>query len=242
VPTARVALEVGIPQVARVARELGIQSRLDPVPSLSLGTSEVTLLEITGAYAALAAGGTARAPTLIRAIMAPSGEAIPLHPLRDPPGVGADEAYLVTNLLRGVIDSGTGRNARSLGVRGDVAGKTGTTDDFRDAWFVGYTPARAIGVWVGFDREDAVGLTGAAAALPIWASAMRDSEGANGDGTFTRPRGVVSVVIDPETGLLATQDCPDSREEEFIRGTEPTEECDRHGPGLIDRLGRLFGF
>jgi penicillin-binding protein 1B len=242
VPTAAVAHEVGISRVARSARDLGIESPLNEVPSLALGTSEVTLLEITNAYAGLASNGRPRAATLLRGILGADGKDVSLAPQDDPPGVDPAPAYLVTHLLQGVIQHGTGRSARTLGVRGEVAGKTGTTDDYHDAWFVGFTPRRATGVWVGFDRKGDVGLSGAAAALPIWAASMREAEGPRGDGRFERPRGIVSVPIDSETGMLATADCPTFLEEEFIAGTEPQEECNQHGGGIIDRMGHLFGF
>ncbi len=242
VPTARVAMEVGIPRVAEVARDLGIQSTLREVPSLCLGTSEVSLLEITGAYAGLADGGRARAPTMLIGILDPDGREVPLAPLEDPRGVEAPEAYLTTSLLQGVINEGTGSRARSLKVRGAVAGKTGTTDDYKDAWFVGYTPCRAVGTWVGFDRNQVVGLSGAAAALPIWAAAMAGAEGRNGDGSFDRPPEVVRVAIDPETGELAGEECPQSVEEDFLAGTEPDQPCSLHAPpGVITRMRRWFG-
>jgi penicillin-binding protein 1B len=242
VPTARVAMEVGIPRVAEVARDLGIQSKLHEVPSLCLGTSEVSLMEITGAYAGLADGGRARASTMLLGILDPDGHEVPLASLDDPRGVEAPEAYLTTSLLEGVIDEGTGSRARSLGVRGAVAGKTGTTDDYKDAWFVGYTPCRALGIWVGFDRNQAVGLSGAAAALPIWAAAMAGSEGRNGDGQFDRPPEVVRVAIDPETGELADVQCPQSVEEDFLAGTEPDQPCSVHAsPGVITRMRRWLG-
>lgn len=242
VPTARVAMEVGIPRVAEVARDLGIQSKLREVPSLCLGTSEVSLMEITGAYAGLADGGRARAATMLIGILDPDGREVPIAPLEDPRGVEAPEAYLTTSLLEGVIEEGTGSRARSLGVRGAVAGKTGTTDDYRDAWFVGYTPCRAVGAWVGFDRNQAVGLSGAAAALPIWAAAMAGAEGRNGDGRFDRPPGVVRVAIDPESGELYGEDCYQSVEEDFLAGTEPDQPCSLHSsPGPITRMRRWFG-
>jgi len=240
VPTASVGNEVGIRHVADAARDLGITSRLDEVPSLALGTSDVTLLEITSAYAALAAGGTARAPTCLIGIVAASGESVPLSPIGDPPGCDPAPAYLVTHLLEGVIDSGTGKTARSLGVRGVVAGKTGTTDDYRDAWFVGYTPRAATGVWVGFDRSDEVGLPGAVAALPIWAAMMRQTHCDGGDGGFPRPDGIETATVCTETGLLATADCPGFREEEFLAGTAPEEECQAHGGGGVIGTIRRF--
>jgi penicillin-binding protein 1B len=241
IPTASVGYEVGIQRVAEVAHELGITSDLDEVPSLALGTSGVSLLEITSAYAAIGAGGQARTPTLLRGIIGPTGKTIHISEEDDPPGVDPQECYLVTRLLQGVIESGTGAGARSRGVRGTVAGKTGTTDDYRDAWFVGYTPLRATGVWVGFDRRDPVGLSGASAALPIWATIMKETICGSGDGSFSRPPGIVSAMVCTETGELATGACPDFRDEEFLEGTEPTVDCGRHGGGFFNSVRRFFG-
>ncbi len=240
VPTAALGRDVGIGKLAEAARAMGITSKLDEVPSLAIGTSGVSLVEITAAYAGFAAEGRVHRPRCLRGLVAANGKPIELSPLEDPPGIGSQEAYMVTRLLRGVIDgeNGTGRSARSMGVRGSVAGKTGTTDDYRDAWFVGYTPRRSIGVWVGFDRRELIGLSGAAAALPIWAAAMRKSIDPGGDGSFRRPGGIVTSPICLETGLLATGSCPDFREEEFIKGTEPQDSCDRHGGGIIGTIRR----
>ncbi len=241
IPTASVGNEVGIKRVAEVARDLGITSELDEVPSLALGTSGVSLLEITSAYAGLAAGGRARAPTLLRGILGQNGKPISLSPLSDPTGVDPQESYLITRLLQGVIESGTGAGARSRGVRGTVAGKTGTTDDYRDAWFCGYTPRRATGVWVGFDRRDPVGLSGASAALPIWASIMSQTICRNGDGSFDRPPGIEDALVCTASGELATGDCPEYRDEEFLEGTEPDKECSLHGGGMIGSVRRFLG-
>jgi penicillin-binding protein 1B len=240
VPTAAVGHEVGIKNVVSVAHELGIRSKLQEVPSLALGASEVNLLEITSAYATLAAGGEAHAPRFVRGILTAEGRPIRLDTPEDAPGVEPQEAYLLTRLLQGVIDEGTGAKARSLGVEGAAAGKTGTTDDFRDAWFVGYTPKRAAGVWVGFDRTDVTGLSGASAALPIWAKIMSRIEVEGGDGPFERPTGIVTIPICPESGELATGDCPVFQHETFIEGTEPLDECLRHR-GFITRVRRFFG-
>lgn len=242
VPTARVAVEVGIGRVAEVARDLGVQSPLREVPSLSLGTSEVSLVEITSAYAALANRGEARAPHLVFGLLDDQGKEVPLAPLADPPGIDRREAFLITSLLRGVMASGTGKQARQLGVRGDVAGKTGTTDDYRDAWFVGYTPQRAIGVWVGFDQNHPVGLSGGAAGLPIWALAMRAAAGRDGDGSFERPRGIARVAVCLESGQLATVQCPEVIEEDFLSGTAPEEDCQIHQPDIITRFRDWLGF
>jgi len=240
VPTAVVAQEVGIASVASAARDLGITSELDEVPSLALGVSGVSLVEMTGAYAGLAAGGAARTPTLLTAVTGPDGTPDSLSALTDPPGVGAAEAYLLTSLLRGVIDAGTGNDARGAGVRGAVAGKTGTTDDYRDAWFIGYSPRRSIGVWVGFDRGELVGLSGRTGALPIWSRAMRASMAIAGDGHFSKPPGIVVEQICVESGQQAVGGCPEFRDEEFLAGTEPREACERHGGGLLKSIRRFF--
>jgi len=241
VPTVRVAMEVGIPAVAAAARDCGIVSELREVPSLALGTSEVSLLEITGAYATFADRGEAHAPHLLLGILDADGREIRLDALEDPPGIRRDAAYMVTSLMEGVIRSGTGSRARALGVRGAAAGKTGTTDGYHDAWFVGFTPRRALGVWVGFDRNEAIGLSGAAAALPIWARAMRDAAGRHGDGPFDRPRGVERVLICSESGLLAGVECPAVTDEDFLRGTAPEELCDLHRKSIITRFWDWLG-
>lgn len=243
VPAARVGVEVGPRRIASVARRLGIQSPLREVYSLSLGSSEVTLLETTAAYAALAAGGTSHPVTFLRGVIGRDGMEVPLAALSSPSESTIDRraVYLVTRMLQGVFRRGTARSARDLARYGDLAGKTGTTDKYRDAWFIGYTPRRALGVWVGFDKEESLGLSGAGAALPIWSRAMKPLISGRGDGAFRRPRGITTVPIDPTTGQVATSDCPNFLEEEFIRGTEPVEECQEHQPGFFDRLGRFFG-
>ena len=241
VPTAAIGHEVGIERVAGAARDLGVRSPLNELPALSLGASEVNLLEITGAYGGFATLGRARTPTLVLGILGPDGGEIALAPRRDPPGIGDREAYIMCSLLQGVIERGTGRSARRFGLSGDLAGKSGTTDEFKDAWFIGFTPRRVTGVWVGFDREDVTGLPGSRAALPIWASIMRGLIPEGGDGRFARPEGIVTVAIDPETGLLATGGCPSPIQECFIAGTEPQEECGAHGRNLFVRIKRLLG-
>jgi membrane carboxypeptidase/penicillin-binding protein len=143
--------------------------------------------------------------------------------------------------LKGVVDQGTGAKARALGVQGPVAGKTGTTDGYRDAWFVGYTTDLVIGVWVGFDDERPIKLTGAQAALPIWSElAARLIRPDQPD--FEMPDGLVERRIDPKTGQLATSQCPEKILEIFIAGTEPTVYCEIHGGGMWERLKQTFGF
>ena len=126
------------------------------------------------------------------------------------------------------------------GLRGPVAGKTGTTDGYRDAWFVGYTPELVIGVWVGFDDERAIRLTGSQAALPIWVDVARRLIPADSP-DFPVPSGIVSRAIDPRTGQLATAQCPERVTEVFLEGTEPSVYCEIHGGGLWERVKHTLG-
>jgi penicillin-binding protein 1B len=140
----------------------------------------------------------------------------------------ADATFLVTDMLRSVINEGTGSAARTAGFRLDAGGKTGTTNDLRDAWFVGFTPELLTVVWVGFDDNQPVGLTGAQAALPIWTQFMIRALAGRTSVPFTTPDGIGFADIDETTGKLATPGCPKVITESFLAGTEPTEICDLH--------------
>ena len=141
--------------------------------------------------------------------------------------VPADVAVTAKSILSTVVSTGTGH----LAATGDdgIWGKTGTTDDTRDAWFVGYTPTFLALVWVGYDDNSRTGLTGASGALPIWVDFMRRAGFPGGDLSFPEPEGVVHRTIDPETGGLAVGTCPTTLDEVFVEGTEPEEECPLHG-------------
>jgi len=169
VPMARLALQVGLPRVVDTARRLGIESALAPEPSLALGAFEVSLLEITRAYAVFAAGGVRARPRMSLLVLDDRGVSLDASAVERVSVFDPAAAASVTEALEGAVDHGTGRSLRALGFHGRLAGKTGTTNGFRDAWFVGYTPALAAGVWVGFDDGTSVGLSGARAALPIFA-------------------------------------------------------------------------
>ncbi|MEW6247373.1 MAG: PBP1A family penicillin-binding protein [Nitrospirota bacterium] len=241
VPAVRVAQTVGAKRIIRTAHDLGIKSPLDDNLSLALGSSAVSLLEITAAFGVLAHNGLAAPPSAIRSVAAPNGDPL-WHALPDRrQAVSPQAAYVVTSLLKGVLDRGTAARARAMGLQSVVAGKTGTTDGYRDAWFVGYTPDIVIGVWVGFDDEQPLGLTGAQAALPIWTEFARQVIPSNSP-DFTAPSGVVTREIDPQTGQLATSKCPERTPEVFIEGTEPTVYCEVHGEGFWDRIKRTFSF
>jgi len=227
VPTVRVAMDVGLPAVVETAHRCGVQSELDPLPALALGTEEVTPLELASSYATFANGGYRVTPHGLEGIVDVDGSPIFRA---DSPRVRALDpalAYLVTNLLEGVMTRGTGRSSSLLGFSGHAAGKTGSSDDLRDAWFVGYTPGLLALVWVGYDDNRPVGLPGAAAALPIWVDLM-GRLGIQGQQEFEPPRGIVEAKLDTATGQLATRQCTEVSREIFLAGTEPVIECEVH--------------
>jgi len=233
--TVRIAQEVGLKAVIDTARELGIQSPLAAVPSLVLGAFEVTPLELARAYAPFANGGQRlSALTGLETVWDGGGTVLARADAERTPVLSPAEAYLMTSLLEGVLASGTGAQAGALGVSGPVAGKTGTTNDGRDAWLVGYTPTLVALVWVGFDSGDAVGLSGAQAALPLWADFMKQAMDAYAPPPFETPPGVTIAQIDPTNGKLANNWCPLVTRETFLTGSEPPV-CDEHG-GYGERI------
>jgi penicillin-binding protein 1B len=226
VPFTRLALETGLVRVAETARALGVESPLRPIPSLALGAFEMTPLEVARAYAVLASGGRLRRTRALLSVREPGGGDLG----GDREGgarVASEQAtYLVTSALSGAVERGTGRGLRELGVRGPFAGKTGTTNELRDAWFAGYTPELVVVVWVGFDDGARVGLTGAQGAVPLAASFVTRALGGSGWADFTTPAGLVTAEIDPATGLRSAPWC--SRAEEvFVRRTVPETRCPR---------------
>jgi penicillin-binding protein 1B len=232
---------VGYDNVIHAAREAGFTSPMEPVPALVLGSFEVTPIELASAFAALASGGDRVRPTGLRAVVDREGGVSEPRTERKP-GLRPDEAFLVTYLLRGVIDRGTGASARSLGVEGPVAGKTGTTNEGRDTWFVGYTPRLVALVWVGFDQRDVLRLSGAQAALPIWADFMRTALGVVPGSTPEPPASITFREVDAANGKLATTWCPVVIREAFLASTEPRDTCPDHGPAAAVRsfFRRLF--
>lgn len=220
----KVLEEVGAPNVIDFAKALGIESQLGPTPSLALGAYEVTPLEMTAAVATFAAGGEYRPPVLVKRITDSSGRELALPP--QPPArqvIPAEDAYLITSALTSVVKAGTAKSASVLGR--PLAGKTGTTNQAKDAWFVGYSTDFVAGVWVGYDEAMPLGYgeAGAVTALPIWISFMKTAETGRPAVDFPRPPGIVTVRIDPVTGLLAAPELGEGVDEEFLDGTAPTE-------------------
>ncbi len=228
--TARLALDVGLDRVVETARRAGIRSPLAAVPSLALGAFEVTPMELATAYASLAAGGARAVPRSILEVVGPDGEVLTAHDLRTERVLPAGPVYLVNRALQGVLERGTAAGASALGYRGRAAGKTGTTNGYRDAWFVGYTPALLALAWVGFDDNRSLGLTGAQAALPAWVSFMHAYATPSREPDFVPPPDVVTLEVDVASGKLADDACGPWRSEPFLVGTEPTESCERRRP------------
>ena len=223
-------------------RGLGIQSPLAPVPATVLGASEVTPLELARAYLPFANGGVRHQNlSAVTAVYEANGARLDVQKSDAIQVVPPAEAYVMTSLLEGVIEAGTASSIRGLGNAGTVAGKTGTTNDGRDAWFVGYTPTLLALVWVGFDNGEAHGLTGAQAAVPIWADFMRAALDAYPPPSFAVPAGVTTVKIDATNGRIANLFCPVVISETLLTGTEPAP-CEEHGgvPAPILNLWRRF--
>jgi penicillin-binding protein 1B len=233
--TVRIAQTVGLPNVIETARALGLQGQLAPVPAMALGAFEVTPLELARAYLPLANGGIRPAAVSgIHTVQFGDGEVKPSGAEESVRVVSAAEAWLVTSLLKGVVTSGTGSAVRSSGLPDVVAGKTGTTNDGRDAWFVGYTSRLLVLVWVGFDGGEPHGLSGARAALPIWVDFMKQAIDAYPQSDFEVPAGISFSDIDVTNGKRAARACPVVAREAFLTGTEPPL-CDEHR-GVIDHV------
>jgi penicillin-binding protein 1B len=234
--TVRISQAVGLPVIVETGRAFGFGASLTPVPAVALGAFEVTPLELAGTYLPFASGG-ARPDSIhaVRAVDRADGtRAVSAHDKPATNVISPAEAYLMTSLLQGVIRTGTAASVSALGASGEIAGKTGTSNDGRDAWFVGYSSRLLAIVWVGFDDGQAHGLSGAQAALPIWADFMRQALGAYPAPAFTVPGGISFADIDATNGKLARSSCPLVTRETFLAGTEP-ERCDEHR-GLSDRL------
>jgi penicillin-binding protein 1B len=227
--TARLGQQVGLERIRNMAQSLGISRPLPPYPSLILGAIEVAPIEIVRAYAAIANQGLLSAPRSLKRVADASGEVIESRPAEISRVADPEASYLLTLMLEGVLASGTGQAVRELGFTRPAAGKTGTTNRAHDAWFAGFTPNLVAAVWVGFDRDEPLGLTGAQAALPIWVDFMRGATDGYPEVSFEPPPGVTQVRIDPATGELATPSCPTSIVESFRRGREPTRFCPEHG-------------
>jgi penicillin-binding protein 1A len=237
--TVRVSQAVGIPRIIEVAHRNGIVSQLPNVPSMALGSLEVTPIELVTAYAPFANGGFRVKPRLVRSIEAKDNPRLWQQeegggtPVMDP-----RDAYQVTSMLQSVVDYGTGKVVRDYGAAGLIAGKTGTTNSGTDVWFVGYTPTIVAGFWFGFDNPAPISsdASGGRLAAPAWAEFYMNGWQATRNSTaWNPPPGMTMSIIDPTTGYLATEWCPATRNEYYKPGTAPTIPCPVHGPDMGDQ-------
>jgi penicillin-binding protein 1A len=227
VPTIRLGQLVGLPNVISTAQRLGIHERLEPWPSLPLGSFEVTLLEMTAAYSIFANQGLSFQPFEFERVTDANGDPLE-HTRPEAREVESPQsAFQLLQMLKGVTQRGTGASAASLKL--NIAGKTGTTSDFTDAWFIGMTPRYTVGVWVGNDLKTTLGqgMEGAKVALPIWMrilQSMKDAGRIDPNADFETPPNVVFTAVDYDTGLKATPSSPRPILEAFVSGSQPIEE------------------
>ncbi len=232
IPAIKLLRKVGTSLVASYARRMGIRSQIGQNLSLALGTSEVNLLELTTAYGVLANRGIRNDPLFILKVEDRNGNVLEKSVPRPVEVLSEETASVMTSMLQSVMDHGTGAPARLRGFALPAAGKTGTMDDYMDAWFVGYVPSLVCGVWVGFDEKRPIGpgMTGARVALPAWTDFMLGATRGRPAEDFPAPAGTVERDVCAETGMLATENCPHSAVERFPEGSEPQEPCAAH-PG-----------
>ena len=229
VATVKVAEMVGYGRVVQIARQMGLGSNIRPTPAVALGAYELTPVEVAGTYTAFATMGTRAEPMFVRSMVSADGNTLekntPVNKLVLDPRV----TYLVDSILKDVLNKGTGAPVRAKGFTLPAAGKTGTS---RDGWFAGFTNNLVCVIWIGFDDNHDLGLTGGVTAGPIWADFMlratampayRDVK------DFDKPEGVDTIMIDTETLEVATPSCPATREEVYVAGSEPTQLCELHG-------------
>jgi penicillin-binding protein 1B len=241
----KVAEQIGYDRVAAFWKRIDPESDAKPYPSIALGVFEATPLEMATAYTIFPNGGAVRPLQAVTRIVQ-DGKPKQVSPGAPRSVARASTTFLVLNMMRSVLNEGTAAGARAAGFSVDAAGKTGTTNDQRDAWFIGFTPELLTAVWVGLDGNQPLGLTGSQAALPIWTSFMKRALAGHGDRRFVAPPDITFVQIDKTNGKLATPLCPSVIDEAFLPGTEPEDTCDIHGGSngfkdFFSRFGSVLG-
>ena len=226
--TIHVAQAAGFDHVAALWKKLGVGNPPKAYPSIALGVFEATPYEIATAYTIFPNLGALRPLKHILTITSGGKDVTTAAATSRRVIARADTTFLVTNMMRSVLNEGTAASARANGFTLDAAGKTGTTNDLRDAWFAGFTPELLTVVWVGFDDNQPVGLTGAQAALPIWTEFMTRALAGRASEAFEVPAGISFADIDADTGMLASPACPHVFHEAFLAGTQPVQTCELH--------------
>lgn len=231
------AMQTGIPNIIQTADALGLSERLKPYPSLALGAFEAAPIQMARAYCAFAADGILPFPLSLKHVTSSTGAILNRRQIRINRVMSAAKAFIISSMLRSVVEDGTARSLAKLGIRFPLAGKTGTSSDYRDAWFVGYTPDILALVWIGFDRNESMHAPGAVAALPVWAALLKAVPQYTSGAWFRTPPGVVTKTICTASGQLSSQfSCPDVREEFFLEDNVPDTVCPIHGVRILDKL------
>ena len=240
IATVDMAMQVGLDRIVHQAKRLHLSTPLKPYPSLALGAFEVIPLELARAYCVFAAAGTQPFPLSLKDVMDENENVLERRHMLIESLIPPEKAFIMSSLMRSVVTEGTAISMEKMGITWPVAGKTGTTNDFKDAWFVGYTPDILALVWVGFDNGDSINATGSSAALPIWVDMMKSIPHHISGDWFKVPPEVVKLVVCSETGLLAeNRTCPAPMEEYFLKDMQPTEECPVHRPlGVFKKIVR----
>ena len=227
--TVDLAVKIGIDHVVDTARAFAFSTPFKPYLSLSLGAQEVIPLELARAYCVFAADGVLPYPLSLKAVVDKNGNILERQSMDIERVISPARAFIMTSMLKSVMENGTGRSIKKMGISFPVAGKTGTTNDFKDAWFVGYTPDILALVWVGFDDGTSIHATGASAAMPVWAELIRSIPQYVSGEWFKMPPGVVKRVICADSGELAIASrCTHPVEEVFLTGNAPEQKCPIH--------------
>jgi penicillin-binding protein 1B len=246
VATVKVAEMIGYQRVVDLTRQMGLGNNIQPTPAVALGAYEMTPIDVAAGYTAFATNGVRAEPLFLRGVFAADGTVEETAQPRTHPVLDPRVAYLTTSLMEDVINKGTGVTVRSMGFTPIAAGKTGTS---RDGWFAGFTSNLLCVVWVGFDDNRDLGLSGSESAAPLWAEFMKRAVALpqyKMTEDFDPPPGVLQETIDPQSGQLATSSCPQTVQEYFVSGSEPTQMCELHGGGHFasapaNWLAHLFG-
>jgi len=231
VATVKVAEMVGYDKVVQLAERAGMNNRIQPTPAVALGSYDITPVEAAGAYTVFANHGEYVKPDFLSLVRTQDGKVIYKHKIEQKQVLDPRVAYLMTNLMEEVLRSGTAVSVRARGFTAPAAGKTGTS---HDGWFAGYTTDLLSIVWVGLDDNSKLDLEGAHSAAPIWAEFMKralEFRQYRNAQEFEAPDGIVSVTVDPQSGMLATPSCPKTQQEVYIAGTQPVATCPLHGGG-----------
>ncbi|NNL77539.1 MAG: hypothetical protein HKO68_14485, partial [Desulfobacterales bacterium] len=234
--TVDLAMKTGLDHIIEITSRFQFSTSIKPYPSLALGAFEVIPLELARSYCVFAADGMQPYPLSLKGVIDEKGETLQQKHLQIRRLIAPAKAYIMNFMLQSVVTEGTARSLQDKGVFWPVAGKTGTTNDFRDAWFVGYTPDILALVWVGFDNGDPIHATGSSAALPIWADLMNAIPQYISEDGFKIPAGVEKRTVCAVTGLLAIEKaCPEQIDEYFLAQNVPVELCPLHRKsGLSD--------